>query len=337
MTRADARNPRLDTLIGLFSLWISFSFFIDAWAHENEPVETFFTPSHGLIYGGMAALAGTLFFMRKRIPSDYRLPLLGIPIFLIGGAADLVWHTLYGIETGIDIVLSPTHETIGFGLLLVASGPIISAVRHRGEMRTLRDQLPFILSLAAWLEMVHFATSYALQPHAAMMDAPPSSTGFSPDYFTALAITYYKLGGGIVILLLQMFIMASFTLFAATRLDLRPGALTLLLVLGNTMATVPFTNHTPLLAATFLMSLFAGICGDAAIARSRRTGGMGSYRLAGTVVPPVYVATYFVVTHATGGVWWDWDVQTSMVIFAAVIGFGLGALIVPPQQLPAAP
>ncbi len=325
-----ARNPRLDLLIGAASLWISWAFFIDAWSHENLPYENFFTWAHALIYSGMLALVGMLVIMRKEIPQAYRVPLIGVPIFLLGGLADLGWHTIFGIEEGVDIILSPTHETIGLGLMLVSSAPLFSALRYRSEMRTLRDQLPMLFSLASWLVMIHFATAYAMDPAAGIVNAPPDANAFSVNYFTATAISYYKLVGGIVVLLLQSFIMAGFALFVASRFNLRPGALTLLLVLGNTLPALPFTNQSPLLATIFAMSLIAGIVGDGLIAW------MGSlphtaprFRIYAAAVPATYVAVYMLALALTGGSWWDWSVRTSLVIFAGVIGLALSLLMLP--------
>lgn len=332
MFKRNERSPALDLLVGAASLWIAWAFFVDAWSHENEPVETFFTWSHALIYGGMIVLVGALVLLRKSIPAAYRVPLLGVPIFLLGGCADLVWHSFYGIEEGIDIILSPTHETIGFGLMLVASAPIFSAIRYRREIQTLGAQIPLILSLASVLVMIHFATGYALDPGAGAVNAPPSAHDFSADYLTATSIYYYKLGGGVLILLLQSFIIAAFAVFTVTRFDLRPGAMTLLLLLGNVEPTLPFTNASPLLATVAIMSLCGGITADVLLARfSARRANARFVRIFSAAVPAAYVAAYVVVTAMWQGVWWDWYVLTSMVIFAAAIGFGL-ALLATPQS-----
>lgn len=327
------RNPQLDLLVGAASLWISWAFFVDAWSHENLRYESFFTWSHELIYGGMFVLVGALVLMRKDIPYAYRVPMLGVPIFLLGGIADLGWHTLFGIEDGIDIILSPTHEMIGLGLMLVSSAPLFSALRYRTELRTLRDQLPMLFSLASWLVMIHFATAYAMDPSAGNLNAPPDASSFSPDYFTATAITYYKLVGGVLVLLLQSFIMACFALFVASRFNLRAGALTLLFVLGNTLPALPFTNESPLLVTIFAMSLVAGIVGDALIAR------MGllphparAFRLYAAAVPATYIGVYMLAIAITGGSWWDWSVRTSLVIFAGIIGLGLSLLMIPGEN-----
>ena len=68
-------------------------------------------------------------------------------------------------------------------------------------------------------------------------------------------------------MLVQSVLMAGFALFAGTRFPLRPGALTLLYLLGNFAAAAAFTNDTPLLITVVMMSAAAGIVGDAIVAR----------------------------------------------------------------------
>ena len=324
------RNAVLDLLVGLCCLWIACGFFLDAWAHGHVPVETFFTPYHALFYSGMLALVIILLVMRRSIPASYRIPLLGIPIFIVAGFGDMGWHMLLGIEEGIDALLSPTHQLLGLGVFFVACAPIASALRRRGELRTLADQLPLIFALAAWMELIHFGTAYAFDPGAGRMNAPPSIAPFTPDYLTAIAIGYYKLGTGVLVVLFQSAIMAGFALFAGTRFALRPGALTLLYLLGNFAAAAAFTNNTPLLATVLAMSLVAGIVGDVIVSKLHpRPEPSLAYRLLGTLVPASYFATYFIATAIAGGVWWDWNVLLGATLWSAVIGFGL-TLLCPP-------
>ena len=66
------RNKTLNFLVSVITLWISWGFFLDAWAHGHVPVETFFTPYHGMFYAGIFALIVVLAIFRKSIPSSYR-------------------------------------------------------------------------------------------------------------------------------------------------------------------------------------------------------------------------------------------------------------------------
>jgi hypothetical protein len=329
------RNKSLDLLVSICSLWSACGFLLDTWAHGHVPVETFFTPYHGVAYSGIFAGAAVLaiYGMRGAIPQTYRYPMLGIVLFILSGFGDLAWHTLLGIEEGVDAVLSPTHMGLGIGILLISSAPIVSALRNRAELRTFADQLPLIFSLAAWLNLLHFGTAYAFDPGAGSINAPPPTAPFTPDYLTALSIGYYKLGTGVLIVIFQSLLMAGFALFAGSRFALRPGTLTLMYLLGNCPTAAAFTNHTPLLAAVIAMSLAGGITGDFMVARMQPTPErILAYRLLGICVPIAYFAAYFIITGATERLWWDWNVVLGSVFWAGGVGFGLTLLSQPGTQ-----
>ncbi|HZZ66111.1 MAG TPA: hypothetical protein VFE17_11465 [Candidatus Baltobacteraceae bacterium] len=326
---AEPSRP-LDLLVSICSLWIACGFFLDAWAHGHVPVETFFTPYHAVFYSGMLALVVVVlvFWVKRRsFPDAYRYALLGIPIFIFAGIGDMIWHHFFGVEEGIDALLSPTHQLLGLAVFFVSSGPIVSTLAQRFAAQTLRMQLPLIFALAAWLELVHFGTAYAFDPAAGRINAPPSTAVFTPDYLTAIAIGYYKQGMGVLVVLFQSALMAGFALYAATALALRAPALTLIFLLGNFAAAAAFTNDTPLLMTVVVMSAVAGITGDAIVARLHPSdANAAALRTLAMVVPASYFITYFVVTGITAGLWWDWNVVLGAVMWAAVIGFALTLL-----------
>jgi hypothetical protein len=114
---------------------------------------------------------------------------------------------------------------------------------------------------------------------------------------------------------------------------LRPGALTLMYLLGNFAAAAAFTNDTPLLVTTLAMSLVAGAVGDAIVVRFHPSPERKvAYRLLGIAVPVFYFATYFIVTAVADRVWWDWNVLVGALIWSGVIGFGLTLLSMPRTQ-----
>src|SRR5579864_9081889 len=145
-----APSQQLDLLVSICTLWIACGFFLDAWAHGHVPVETFFTPYHAVFYSGMLALVAVLGLYasaRRSFPRAYRCALLGIPVFILAGAGDMIWHHFFGVEEGIDALLSPTHQALGLGVFLVSSGPISSALQTRDLPQSLTRQLPLLLSL----------------------------------------------------------------------------------------------------------------------------------------------------------------------------------------------
>ncbi len=277
---AAPRSIALDYAVGICGVWISGGFFLDAWAHGHVPVESFFTPYHAVFYSGMVALAIVLvsFVLRSHsrgydwpdtVPRAYRLALLGVPIFVAGGVGDMLWHHALGIEEGVDALLSPTHQILGLGIFFLASGPIRSVLADRAHSTTLARQLPLALGLATWLILAHFGTAYAFDPAAGRTNAPPPIVPFDYHYLTSLAIGYYKVASGVLIVIFQSTLIAGFALWLVARIHPCPGMVTLILLIGNVPAAAAFTNHTPLLAVTVAQALIAGALADTLIVTLR--------------------------------------------------------------------
>jgi hypothetical protein len=340
--QAAPRSIVLDYAVGICGVWISGGFFLDAWAHGHVPVESFFTPYHAVFYSGMLALGLVIlaFALRNRalgyswansVPRCYRLAILGIPIFVLAGLGDMLWHHFFGIEEGVDALLSPTHQVLGLAIFFLSSGPIRSVLGDRARATTLGRQLPLVLGLATWLILAHFGTAYAFDPAAGRTNAPPPIVPFSPAYLTALSIGYYKIATGVLIVIFQSTLIAGFALWLVARMHPAPGMLTALLVVGNIPAAAAFTNQTPLLAVTFVQSLLTGLYADAFIARYDphvTTGSLRPFRWFAATVPMVYIGIYLVAMSAGERIWWDWNVALGSWIWSGVCGYALSLLMV---------
>jgi hypothetical protein len=338
-THAVPRSVAFDYAVGTCGVWVSAGFFVDAWAHGHVPVESFFTPYHGVFYSGMVALllviAGFALHSRRlgyawadSVPRPYRLALLGIPIFVAGGIGDMLWHRLLGIEEGVDALLSPTHQILGLGIFFVSSGPIRSVLADRLGSTTLTRQLPLALGLATWLILTHFGTAYAFDPGAGRTNAPPPIAPFTSHYLTALAIGYYKISVGVLILIFQSTLMAGFALWIVSRIHACPGIVTIFLLLGNAPAAAAFTNQTPLLAVTLAQSLVAGLVADWLIRRYDPVSVAHpcAFRWFAVVVPMTYAGVYLLGTWLGDRLWWDWNVVLGAWIWSGVCGFALSLL-----------
>ncbi|HEV3090182.1 MAG TPA: hypothetical protein VGX91_01935 [Candidatus Cybelea sp.] len=336
MQDAAPRSLALDYAVGICCVWISGGFFLDAWAHGHVPVESFFTPYHAVFYSGMAALAVVLatFALRGRrdgrswgevFPQPYRLALLGIPIFVGAGIGDFLWHHVLGIEEGVDALLSPTHQVLGLGIFFISSGPIRSVLYARSA-GGFAQQAPLALGLATWLILVHFGTAYAFDPGAGRTNAPPPIVPFTQHYLTALAIGYYKLASGVLIVIFQSTLIAGFSLWLVSRMRPSAGMFTSLFVLGNLPAAAAFTNRTPLLAVTLAQSILTGILADWYVRRydpNPSPQGMPAFRFFGAAVPMTYIGVYLLGTLIADGIWWDWNVALGSWIWSGVCGFAL--------------
>ena len=324
------RSLSFDYAVSIASVWISSGILFDTWAHGHVPVETFFTPYHGLVYSGMFGIFALFFayWLRHRaLPPGYRLAAIGIPLFLVAGVGDLVWHILLGLEEGVDAILSPTHQALGAGILLLSIGPIRSVLADRANSTTLRTQLPFVLSMAAMLTIAHFGTAYAIDPAAGRAGSPPMVDSGSRTYFTTLAIGYYKTSFGVMIAIFQAMLVSTFVLWMVARIRLAPGAFTIFFVVGNTAAAAAFTNATPLLLATIAQSLVAGTIADWIVAaHDPQPEHPRWYRIFAFTIPLAYMGTYIVVTLLSGGSWWDWNVLLGTWLWCGAAGFFLSLL-----------
>ena len=133
-----------DTLTLLITAWLIAGLFIDGYAHVNvidTETEDFFTPWHAIFYSAFVSLAAWITNVGRRrahpgpildwFPAGYRPAVVGLGIFALGGLGDAIWHTVFGVEIGIDALLSPTHLVLFTGSLLLLWTPVRAASARR--------------------------------------------------------------------------------------------------------------------------------------------------------------------------------------------------------------
>jgi hypothetical protein len=232
--RATSRD---DWISVAFGGWLIIGVFADGWAHLNlSTIDSFFTPWHAVLYSGFLASAGEVTWLtlrnlrrgapvRAAIPEGYRLGAVGVGIFAVGGVTDMMWHLAFGVEAGIEALLSPTHLVLLTGAFLLITSAARSTWRRTDEYaaspasrgmadRFARDQFPAVLSvtwaasLAAFFLMYvsAFTTTYPalryvpLPQDAAAEDAAelPVVAGLSAFLLTSILLVV-----GMLILLRQ--------------------------------------------------------------------------------------------------------------------------------------
>ena len=163
---------RFDWLMTILSLWLVSGLHLDAWAHHQFEVETYFNTWHAVLYSGFAAIAialvGSVLWNYRQtpvwqaaVPAGYQLALLGIALFMVGGIGDMVWHLLFGIEDNLEALLSPTHLLLGLGGGLIVTAPLRAAWHQTKTAPTLTSLLPALISSALTLALFSFFTAYA--------------------------------------------------------------------------------------------------------------------------------------------------------------------------------
>lgn len=134
---ATAREHLVTVLCGL---WMTVGLFMDGYFHQHldGTEESFVTPWHAVFYAGFGATALWLWRLAQRraedgrpllraLPAGYEAAAVGLALFAVGGAGDGAWHTTFGVERGIDALLSPTHLVLFAGLVLLLTAPVRAA------------------------------------------------------------------------------------------------------------------------------------------------------------------------------------------------------------------
>jgi hypothetical protein len=162
----DSRQPRVfaawwqDLVTAACSAWFFGGLILDVNAHARGWVEGFFTWWHLVFYTGFAATAAWIAwtFVRAHraegrtgmsaVPHGYGPAIVGVPLFLVSGIADLVWHQVFGVETHLAILFSPSHLGLAVGGVLIAAAPWLSAWR-REALKAEPEAVPLEARMAA--------------------------------------------------------------------------------------------------------------------------------------------------------------------------------------------
>jgi hypothetical protein len=108
----------------------------DVTSHIMQEPETFFTPSHTVLYAGVGLLtiaAGTSGFLLIRnnelrgrsFTTPMKLLIIGSTISLVAGPSDFLWHEIFGV----DGLLSPPHLALITGMLINAVATVVGLAR----------------------------------------------------------------------------------------------------------------------------------------------------------------------------------------------------------------
>jgi len=320
-----------DWVMALLSLWLIGGLHLDAWAHHTVEVESFFTPWHGVLYSGflvlaLAVVAATLINVRQgdnrrtAIPTGYRLSLLGVVLFMAGGMADGIWHTLFGIEENIEALLSPTHLLLALGIGLMVSGPLRAAWKRTGSSPKLAELLPALISLALLLALFSFFTAYA-NPFAETIVGPTTVRD------NALRLFYLQ-GLGIASVLLYGVLLTGVALLAVRRWALPLGSFTVMLPLSLLLTTAVHAEFRLLIPA-FLAGAAADLLN---VWLKPTTSGVRPFRLFAVALPTILYALYFATLELTGGIWWSINLWAGAIFLAGIVGWLLSFAFLPPAE-----
>jgi hypothetical protein len=341
-----------DWLVAICSLWLIGGVYLDGWAHINlGQLESFFTPWHAVLYSGFvavaAALIGATFRRRSRgyagiraIPTGYEQSVLGIVLFAAGGAADLLWHTIFGIEVDLEALLSPTHLLLAVGGTMIVSGPFRAAwLDTREPEGSFRGYVPILLSMTLVLAVLAFMSQY-VHPFgttwAAGTQTPEAFLGpvGQPEvagYSVARYFTFFQQLATIAGVILQTAIFTGLVLTALRRWRLPFGSLTVVLTLSTAMITLMrgrfiATGPLPMIAVAMLAGITADLLSTYLRPAPDRPRSMRWFAFA---APALMYALYFTALAITVGTWWSVHLWAGAIVLSGLVGLLTSFLIVP--------
>lgn len=332
-TRVRARStPIEDALTIAASLWLVVGLFLDGYAHEHfvDGDESFLSPWHGVFYSGFAASVAVIAWMARRrsgivraaqvLPPGYRSVPNALALFGLGGLGDALWHAGFGVERGIDALLSPTHLLLFAALLVMLGAPFRAASSQpQPGSPTWRTSWPGLGSLLLAAALVGFFLNFAwgLGNDALIRVAydPVTETG-EEEVIAALASTLVATGVlfGSALLLMRKGLAArgSFTMMF--------GAVALLIA-------VAFEEG----AAGVGAALAGGLALDVLV-RTRTTPSpvAGTTRRAFTLAPAVMWLTYYLLARFDGPIAWQPELWLGSLVLNALAGFALWSISMEP-------
>jgi hypothetical protein len=108
----------------------------DITSHIMQEPETFFTPSHTVLYTGVGLLTistgigGILSIKNKELRAKsyataFKLLIIGSAVSLVAGPSDFLWHEAFGV----DGLLSPPHLALITGILINSVAVVVGLTR----------------------------------------------------------------------------------------------------------------------------------------------------------------------------------------------------------------
>lgn len=315
--------------------------YIDGWAHNNlaELIETFFTPWHGLLYGGFFITAGFLTVALARnlaaghrlteaLPRGYFPALIGSGIFLFGGVFDLFWHTIFGFEADTEALLSPAHLVLATGAFLIFTAPLRALWQRpmSADGSQWRNLWPALVSMTLFLSLLTFFTQYATPVRPGVYIEAPMRGG-EP---------WLENANGIFSLLMPSLLVMGGLLFLLHRWHLPFGSITLIMG-GNYLLMFLMAMDDSFQAPLTLVALVvASMIADLLYQWLRPTAtNLTALRYFAFLVPFVMVGLYIASLLLTHGLWWQIHMWGGVPIVCGVAGLFLSFLTHPPAVVTA--
>jgi len=331
---------REDVITALLGACLIGGILADGWAHVHLPdtLEGFFTPWHGLLYGGFVGTAAWTFWMayqrrahaprwwRAGWPAGYRIGALGVLLFAAGGLGDLVWHEVIGVEVGLNAAFSPSHLLIVFGSVFMLTSPLRSWWNSgAGGLRAAAGVGSLALAVTATAPLLnHSLTLMTKGPTLAYHPGPERD------------VAHYQAVATVDGYLVTTLILTAPLLLVHRRRG-TPGTVTALVGAVTLFVMVMFSFPQPQATAA-LTTMVAAVLADVCLARLDAVRGPDAalrLPIAGALVPAMLWTGHLIGLQLADGLRWPVEMWTGTVVLAMLVGLVLGTLAArPARRLP---
>jgi hypothetical protein len=340
-----SKRVGFDWLFIVLCSWLIGGVFLDGWAHNHGKVDqSFFTPWHAVLYSGYLAVAICLAVTilrnhargaswRRSYPAGYGSSVIGAAIFAVAGVGDLLWHTLFGIEKGIEGEISPSHLALALGGTLIFSGALRAAWQRANPdaAQRWRTLLPGLLALTYIYSLLVFFTQFANPVVKSRADLHitdilivfnPYNTDTDPSLSTKL---------GVAGILLQSAITMGIVLFLVRRWRLPLGSFTLLFGLNGALVSM-LAGNTPILEVGILSALIGLLVDVLNVSLRPSPERVVALRIFAFSVPFMNYVIYFAALFlANGSLGWSVHLWTGSIVMAGIVGLLLSYVLTPPK------
>jgi hypothetical protein len=337
---------REDLITACLSILVVMGLFLDGWNHINlqaNELGAFLTPWHGLLYLGYTVTAlwilsrclpgladrpgaASLRALWEATPNGYRPALVGIGMVSIAAPGDAIWHTVFGVETGVARVIGVFHLVLFTGMGMMAAAPLLSAWSQKlafPERTSLRRLLPAVMSLALVAAtgafLIQFTSSFVLwTPSLSLVEPLSDAVESSPVLIETLR------RAAVSQLLLTTAVLMTPVLIASRRWRLPFGSVTIVFfTVGLLTAALNELTLEPVLVCT----LVGGLVADGAIKALADLPVWLRIPLLGGITPIALWTSFFISLAVIDNVSWPRDLWLGSMMMAALLSGMLGLLV----------
>ena len=233
----------------------------DVTSHLLRRPETFFTPSHTMLYTGVglliiaAAISAHLLrkndeqIRTKAFSTAFKLLIIGSAVSLVAGPSDYLWHQTFGV----DGLLSPTHLTLVTGMLINSIAVVLGLARIIVHLPLVRQRILVKAAMvpafaAMWVTMIWYVYMFALP----LSDGQHFNFNLNPIHEIIISIIALPTIGSVI------FVTASRTIggFGSAT------AVTALLLVMNSFANIMPSSQLMPFISWYLMLIVPAVLAD---------------------------------------------------------------------------